>query len=1607
MLEPYYGENFTFDLFMSIREMQRTILWLAVMEPRCCAPPRSVGEAGIELATIWALPHHRAFHKWAQLDSRNDPSEAVVGFLKVDISIIFRGDSQILPSVDNYEKVEDNLLLPSGSEQQRANFSITIHGAFGLPATTTTGGEKRFGKPPSAYVRISFCGIGARTAVQQRTHCPVYNERISIVEMFPNMCQIIYFEVYSAESCLKVIARTSLNLRLLSHDGEKGFLPTFGPSLLPMYDDLSTQTVATTNDSPFYRGSLLVSLKTTVPYYEKPVKSKIVEPVANLKLENLWPIEEFCVMCPLFEVSLLDRRIVGKYCGVAITVGDFSTSSPGDREFETLWNEIRSRKLHYTGPLDVIKTSPVYGHLDFSNAFPVLQLATRLPDLRSNMYRNNVIKEIIMDLEYSLSQIEKRYKTMKSSNPQEFICELNNALDKLVGGLKHFLETVKESSCEHKTELDQKLLKLQEDAIVNLNFKISKRIYGDSTTGMIRSTEKIYTFGSKKEFKALLAESKSMAESLRSLIPKIPEPWPDIVVWLLNGGSRVAYKKISPADVIHSVVPEEAGQKCGCIHTIYFQPLKCPYHCDSTGTCSCIVGKLEMLMWMGLFKQIKSFDGHLPDGYKMKVKNYDMGIKTTSMMLECRAFIYQAKFDCTDRFEMDYTFARINILNSTQETNVKEKTLSPIWNQVLRIYKMVLMSPQRLMKSPPLLLIEIFDTDLAGNFGLIGRSEITPAVDERQGYEYAPNLEWFKIHNGMECTGQILMSVQLIQVPETVMRTTIYGSTDATYCATGVQDLDQNCEKMEKLPTHLIPESSSYKVDIYWWGLRNVTITKKPCMVFEMETTTIKSDVIVNEKSICNFPNGRISQIFEGIVTKEFCPPLFLKLYETSTFGRTVFLGSNMVQNPMKYFVNWMSHNDRELSLRSASLSSANLYQVNSILSSENQTNYVSSCKKSIYSKTKNITVQTPIKVSKWKRIFCTKEPDEEEYTLLPMFDKYDRDNVNFGKITKRDVCNWWSKFLKSQKDNDLPYTEDSTRFFSEIKVYDAELEKQPEFSKFKDWCSTFKLYNGNKTGIPEKDDQIFCGYLKAGIAIYKWPPPENTKSVSTGGVDLGKGYFSNYPSNEAAKVLVRVYLVSATNLSVKSFIGQTCTYATVNCGKKELGNRHSSIASSTNPIFGTMYELRCVFPEDYLLTVSVYSKDSSSLSDELIGSSSIDLEDRFYSKHRACIGLAAEYNLTGPLRWRDFRKPSAILEELCLKNHIPPPFFLDASTLFINGVEYKDNSGFGSSSGSIADRKENICLSILHKWHTLPIIGHHLVPEHVETRSLFNPEKLGFEQGKIQMWVDIYPMENGVYIPPPVNIEPQKVEDYALKAIIRQVKLFRFKDQKIKVPKNIQIQCWIGNTNRTEKGDIQSSQAEFYLNWQIMFPIHYHPSLAKLVNKERDPFTEFEEYSLPIFEIRILEEDIENENNVIASLSLNLNNMPQGALSAQSLSKASEGSRRVHLFSSRSVRGWWPLTSTDETPENGTNVGIINMELNLSPLETAVVMSVMQEPLSPQQPRHQERNDNSNIISNLEAFFRTGKIEYVVVGVIILFTFILIVFYFDLARNFHIFFFD
>lgn len=57
------------------------------------------------------------------------------------------------------------------------------------------------------------------------------------------------------------------------------------------------------------------------------------------------------------------------------------------------------------------------------------------------------------------------------------------------------------------------------------------------------------------------------------------------------------------------------------------------------------------------------------------------------------------------------------------------------------------------------------------------------------------------------------------------------------------------------------------------------------------------------------------------------------------------------------------------------------------------------------------------------------------------------------------------------------------------------------------------------------------------------------------------------------------------------------------------------------------MHEVHCCLPDDYLLAVSLYDYGINS-PDKLIGITTIDLEDRIYSKHRARVGLPLDYSL-------------------------------------------------------------------------------------------------------------------------------------------------------------------------------------------------------------------------------------------------------------------------------------------------------------------------------------------------------------------------------------------
>jgi len=78
-------------------------------------------------------------------------------------------------------------------------------------------------------------------------------------------------------------------------------------------------------------------------------------------------------------------------------------------------------------------------------------------------------------------------------------------------------------------------------------------------------------------------------------------------------------------------------------------------------------------------------------------------------------------------------------------------------------------------------------------------------------------------------------------------------------------------------------------------------------------------------------------------------------------------------------------------------------------------------------------------------------------------------------------------------------------------------------------------------------------------------------------------------------------------------------------------------------------------FPQDYMLEIQVWDFDVTT-ADDLIGVTQIDIENRFYSRHRAHCGIANVYSTAGYNVWRDREKPVQILELLCRKNNLPLP---------------------------------------------------------------------------------------------------------------------------------------------------------------------------------------------------------------------------------------------------------------------------------------------------------------------------------------------------------------
>ncbi|XP_063079434.1 otoferlin [Engraulis encrasicolus] len=514
-----------------------------------------------------------------------------------------------------------------------------------------------------------------------------------------------------------------------------------------------------------------------------------------------------------------------------------------------------------------------------------------------------------------------------------------------------------------------------------------------------------------------------------------------------------------------------------------------------------------------------------------------------------------------------------------------------------------------------------------------------------------------------------------------------------------------------------------------------------------------------------------------------------------------------------------------------------------------------------------------------------------------------------------------------------------------ELMAYNRELES--EFSNFEDWLHTFSLYRG-KAGDDEEhhmaDDDRIVGRFKGSLCLYKLPLSD--EFCREAGFDPNMGMFQNIPHNDPINVLVRVYVVRATDLHPADINGKADPYIAIKLGKTELKDKENYISKQLNPVFGKSFDIEATFPMESMLTVSVYDWDLVG-TDDLIGETRIDLENRYYSKHRATCGVAANYSVHGYNIWRDPQKPTQILAKLCKDGKLDGPHYGPGGRVKVAGRIFTGPTEMEDENGLKKQTEEHLALTVLRHWEDMPRVGCRLIPEHVETRPLHHPDKPGIEQGRLEMWVDMFPMD----MPAPgpaVDISPRKPKSFELRVIIWNTDDVVLEDDAFMTGEkmsDIYVRGWLkGQQEDKQDTDVHyhSLTGEGNFNWRYVFPFDYLMAEEKIVMSKKESMFSWDEteYKIPArLTLQVWDADHFSADDFLGAIELDLNRFPRGAKTAKQCSLdmvlKAQDMPTISIFKQKRVKGWWPFAARDENDEL-TLTGKVEAELHLMTAEEA-----------------------------------------------------------------------
>ncbi|KAM7401688.1 hypothetical protein PAMP_016984 [Pampus punctatissimus] len=1571
-------QNFQFEFQETPEILFDKVIELKVFHRRTLAFLMThIGTFKIDISTVYNQPDHRFYQKWAPLTDPADTRSGIKGYVKASLNVLMKGDAPSMPSLPSSssgasEDIEKNLMLPRGmaSERPWARFRIRVYRAEGLP-TMDAGLMAKVSKVTDRtvfidpYVQVTFAGQQGETSVASATSCPVWNEEISFIEQFPPLAQRIRIQVLDDAKMGDIALATHfLDLQQISDPTRNGFNPTFGPCWVNLYGSPQNSTLGDVHqalnqglgEGIFYRGRILLAL--CVEVYSSPSAVKAdtgstalgkvkgglgklglrkkrsskkekkevtsaasgladesgevgveVPEAVTVETEEIHPLpegflgqrQEFLLFSSLFEVTMMDPSVgtkpitfelsIGNY-GKAVEVRkskksqnqedlrrsreDLTEEAQGllESEEELDREEVQSPEPEKRSVSAAMRPQPT----EYDKSFqciplqapamknkPCLFIWSQFEDHSFRLYQANWLSKMADRLEIGLDEVERLLRRPRS-NVKERLVDL---LLELVASCKQFSLFSDRRSQSRPNNLDTRRREH-----IKMNLVLVAR-------QAVRARRRI----TRRTAKQRLIDIRKLLKKLRLLAKEPQNTIPDTFLWLLSGNKRLAYVRIPAYSILFSLVEDQRGRDCGRVTTLYMKSPGC--------SPSEIFAKLEVYLWLGLAKYSKEAITSLPEEFMPVYEEEEegqkrpvvVGTKKLPVSLSCqdsryfqlRCHLYQGRgLMAADDDGLSDPFAKVVFSTQCQVTRGSPKPL--------------------------------------------GRAYAEPEFKPVEQFYQKPRLRFYDISMGKVPAGELLAAFELIELDysgfgEPCLPKSV-DPQELTY-------LDE--EQCYIIPEGIRPVLKTFRIEVLFWGLREL----KRVQLFEVERPMVRVECAGQQLESEEIESYQTNPNFKELVRyldvelpeqAYLHPPLTLFVVEHRAFGRLALVGSYVVQNLMDYAPPELGEEPEEdedepkpkakprqmminplMSVKNIKLSSLTIKQTKIPI---NPIKLVNDPLKKLMIKVKDMEFEeeAPEKeeLDWWSKYYASLE--EMERQAAEQYEMEEQAETDGGNLTMANIEEEEEEIIMEEIEPP------KRKKIATLKLYGGDLES--EFSQFQDWLQIFPLYKGRASGEDDEEDEEerLMGKCKGSFLVYPIDSGDDEEDVMC-------QIINGIPKNSPLKVLVRVYIVKATTLAPTDPNGKADPYLVVRVGQQTLDTKDRYIPKQLNP---TVFELTVSFPLETELVVKVMDHDLVG-SDDVIGETRVDLENRFYSRHRACCGLALYYDTDGYNIWRDVKKPTTVLTELCKRNGISSPEYRTSEVKVLNKIFkippdaipedlLKKNQ---RSPEEEEEMEEHAALSVLHRWGEMNEFlpgAVHLVPEHVEIRSLVNQDNPGLPQGYLHMWIDMFPTD--IPAPPPVDIKPRLPIQYELRVIIWNTDDVFLDDVNpfTGTPSSdIYVKGWIkGLEGDKQETDVHfnSLTGEGNFNWRF----------KEVVYKKKESIFSLEESEFrqpAVLTLQVWDYDRIGANDFLGSIEFRLNDMVRAAKASSKCTIQMAKDRagpRISIFRSKKMKGWWPL---------------------------------------------------------------------------------------------------